>query len=77
MQHFVYVVYRRLNVCKIESIERNVFETNGKEYYKLVPLAKQDTEATVIYLPVEFEQGLRHILTKGANKRLFSPYGRN
>lgn len=59
-----YVVYRRLNVCKIERIERNVFETNGKEYYKLVPLAKQDTGATVIYLPVEFEQGLRHILRK-------------
>lgn len=59
-----HVVYRLLNVCKVEGIETPSFEKDGeKRYYKLCP-AFENKSNTVIYVPVNEKDALRALSGK-------------
>lgn len=56
-----YVIYRQLNVCKIEGIETPSFEADrNKKYYKLRP-AFDNKNDTTIYVPVGSNDGLHPV----------------
>lgn len=56
-----YVVYRQLNVCRVEGIETPSFETDrDKKYYKLYPVFENKSNTT-IYVPVDSQDGLRPV----------------
>ncbi len=58
-----FVVYRQLQVCKIDGIETPSFEGDkSKQYYKLFP-AFLDKSDTVIYVPVASLDSLRPLFT--------------
>lgn len=59
-----YVVYRQLQVCKIESMETPSFESDKtKLYYKMSPVFDNKCN-TVVYVPVTSEDGLRPLSDK-------------
>ncbi len=58
-----YVIYRQLQVCKIQSLETPSFESDpDRLYYKLCP-AFENQSNTTIYVPVDGEDSLRPLST--------------
>lgn len=58
-----YVVYRQLQVCKIETIETPSFESDQtKLYYKMSP-AFDNKSSTVVYVPVDSNDALRPLVS--------------
>ncbi len=59
-----YVVYRQLQVCKIESLETPSFEPNKEKlYYKLTPVFDNKSNTT-IYVPIDSKDSLRPLTEK-------------
>ncbi len=67
-----FVIYRFLNVCKIDSIETPSFENNpDKKYYRLTPVFNNKSD-TIIYVPVDSVEGLRSLTTREEVEKLLA-----